>query len=231
LSDKPYSCDFDKYYATDTFAVATLEVIGSHWYLDDERENGYPYQDVVDPLEGRLPLYLNAKDCATDWIAQSAKKASDSGLRAVFFLLHASFYSLSGTRPYNNADVGDFYGGTNLEELTGIRDPYQPLFDQLKRVALEHPSLMFYVVHSDGHRSINLRLFPDQTNSLSSDGRVTLRSHQNMFAHQIEGASRGLTMYSKFTVDGHRFQPVTLKEEWSEAAFETYPEGHVYDPY
>ena len=30
----PYSCDFDKYIEMDDFSVATLEVIGSHWYLD-----------------------------------------------------------------------------------------------------------------------------------------------------------------------------------------------------
>jgi hypothetical protein len=31
---QPYSCDFDKYVEFDDFAIATLEVIGSHWYLD-----------------------------------------------------------------------------------------------------------------------------------------------------------------------------------------------------
>lgn len=31
---RPYNCDFDKYIELDDFAVATLEVIGSHWYLD-----------------------------------------------------------------------------------------------------------------------------------------------------------------------------------------------------
>jgi hypothetical protein len=31
---KPYSCDFDKYVEVDNYAIATLEVIGSHWYLD-----------------------------------------------------------------------------------------------------------------------------------------------------------------------------------------------------
>ena len=30
---RPYSCDFDKYVEFDNFAVATLEVLGSHWYL------------------------------------------------------------------------------------------------------------------------------------------------------------------------------------------------------
>lgn len=31
---RKYSCDFDKYMEMDHFAIATLEVIGSHWYLD-----------------------------------------------------------------------------------------------------------------------------------------------------------------------------------------------------
>jgi hypothetical protein len=30
----PYSCDFDKYVEFENYAIATLEVIGSHWYLD-----------------------------------------------------------------------------------------------------------------------------------------------------------------------------------------------------
>ena len=29
-----YSCDFDKYIEMDHYAVATLEVLGNHWYLD-----------------------------------------------------------------------------------------------------------------------------------------------------------------------------------------------------
>lgn len=31
---RSYSCDFDKYVEFDDFAIATLEVMGSHWYLD-----------------------------------------------------------------------------------------------------------------------------------------------------------------------------------------------------
>ena len=29
-----YSCDFDKYIEMDNYSIATLEVIGGHWYLD-----------------------------------------------------------------------------------------------------------------------------------------------------------------------------------------------------
>ena len=35
---KRYSCDFDTYVELDDYAIATLEVIGSHWYLDVRME-------------------------------------------------------------------------------------------------------------------------------------------------------------------------------------------------
>ena len=233
-SNDRYSCDFDKYYETQDYAIATIEVLGGQWYLKDERKKGYPYQDTIDPLDNRLQLYINAKDCALEWITQSAEKASASGLRAVFLLFHGTFYDMAtGRYPINNNGVGDYYGGNNLRNsVAGIKDPYQPLFDHIKAVAYSHPDLMFYVVHSDGHRSNTMRLFPDETNYVSSDGsnQVT-RGHQNVMVHQIEGSSRGLTMYTKFTVDSNSFQPVTLKEEWSEAAYMTNPKGHTYQAY
>ena len=232
-SNDRYSCDFDKYYEAQDYAIATLEVLGGQWYLKDERKKGYPYQDTIDPLENRLPLYINAKDCALEWISQSAEKASTNGLRAIFFLFHGTFYDMSNGRyPVNNNGVGDYFGGNNLRNsVAGIKDPYQPLFDHIKAVAYSHPDLMFYVVHSDGHRSNTMRLFPDETNYVSGSQQQVTRGHQNVMVHQIEGSSRGLTMYTKFTVDTNSFQPVTLKEEWSEAAYMTHPRGHTYQPY
>jgi hypothetical protein len=56
-------------------------------------------------------------------------------------------------------------------------------------------------------------------------------SNHNMMLHQVEGASRALTMFSKFTVDSNSFQPVTVKQEWSEAAFNLEPVGHSWKPY
>ena len=119
-----------------------------------------------------------------------------------------------------------------MRDRIGIEDPYEPLFDRLRHVAFDHPDLMFYIIHSDGHRSVNMRLFPDRTNYVSNGGSTHhTKSHQNIMVHQIEGSSRGLTMYSKFTVDSNAFQPVTLKEQWSESAYMTEPKGHTYDPY
>ena len=201
--------------------------------MHDERRSGYPFQNRIDRLESRLPLYVNAKDCALDWIGESAERASASGLRAIFFAFHATFYDIgNGKYPVSNRGIGEYYGGDSLRDRIGIEDPYEPLFDRLRHVAFDHPDLMFYIIHSDGHRSVNMRLFPDRTNYVSNEGSTHhTKSHQNIMVHQIEGSSRGLTMYSKFTVDSNAFQPVTLKEQWSESAYMTEPKGHTYDPY
>lgn len=63
-TNRTFSCDFDKYVALDYYSVATLEVPGSYWYLKDDRQSGYPNQNTVDPLQGRLSLFLNARTCA-----------------------------------------------------------------------------------------------------------------------------------------------------------------------
>jgi len=164
-TDQPYSCDFDKYVKLDNYAVATLEVIGSHLYLNDERLKAYPNQDEVDPLVGRLPLFLNVKDCALDWIGQSAAKASASDKKAVFFLFHASFYSSGEFKAAGDA-AGEFYNRKNLKNYTKlltdeeIERPFQPLFDKLTETAFSYPDLMFYVVHSDAHRFSTVRMNP-----------------------------------------------------------------------
>jgi len=49
--------------------------------------------------------------------------------------------------------------------------------------------------------------------------------------HQVEGGSRALTMYTKITVDKKDFQPVTLKQQWSKAAYNEAPPGHTWIPY
>jgi hypothetical protein len=234
-TDQPYSCDFDKYVELDNYAIATLEVIGSHMYLDDERQNGYPYQDEVDPLEGRLSMFLNAKDCALDWIEQSAEKASASGKRALFLLFHASFYTSGGTQPRTSDSIGEFYSPDKLKnytrELTGyeIDRPFQPLFDKLTETSLNYPDIMFYTIHSDAHRYSTVRMNPGMNNR--GDTGNKRKSNHNMMLHQVEGASRALTMFSKFTVDSNSFQPVTVKQEWSEAAFHQEPVGHSWEPY
>ena len=85
---------------------------------------------------------------------------------------------------------------------------------------------MIYVVHSDAHRFSQIRMNPSLDNLKSKTF-----SHHNLMIHQIEGASRALTMYSKFTVDKDSFQPVTLKQEWSQAAYDQVPIGHTWVPY
>jgi hypothetical protein len=94
-------------------------------------------------------MYLNAKDCALDWIGQSAAKASANGKRALF-------YTDSGKAPLRNLDIGEYYITKNLEAVTEtlvgtkISTPYQPLFDTLTKMVLAYPNLMIYVVHGDG---------------------------------------------------------------------------------
>lgn len=62
------SCDFDKYLEMEDYAVVTLEVMGSQWYLRDETGGKYTKQNIIDPLAGRFAMYTNAKDCALSFI-------------------------------------------------------------------------------------------------------------------------------------------------------------------
>jgi hypothetical protein len=200
------------------------------FFIQDERAE-YPYQNAVDPLEDRLAMYLNAKDCALDWVDYAAKTAFQNNKRVVFFLLHATFYTNSANDPLPNNGMGDYYGGRNLFSNTSalgippVSLPYKPFFDKLHETSLRYPSLMFQVVHSDQHRFSSVRLHSDLDNR-----KTALLSHHNVMIHQTEGFSRALTMYSRFTVDDDAldsFQPVTLKQEWSRAAYEEEPYGHV----
>ena len=234
----PYSCDFDKYVEVDNYAVVTLEVPGSFWYLADQSAKTYINQDSVDPLAGRLSMYLNAKDCALDWITQSALKASTKGLKAVYFTLQAHFWGYDGEGavigPYLGGvnGVGTYYNSTNLASITekltgkGISEPYQPLYDHLTRVALQYPKIMFYVVNADNHLWTQVRM-----NSVINNSGNTTLSHHNLMILQVEGDSRALTMYAKFSVDGSKFQPVNVDQMWSKSAYDQSPVGHNYYKY
>ena len=159
----------------------------------------------------RLPLYLNAKDCALEWIEESAKKAQSTGKSALFFMLHASFYGANGRRPIGNSGIGEYYKD-RLWNFTKrhtpkspVRKPYVPLFRKLTEVALTYPELSFHVVHSDAHEFRTVRMNPHLHNSPR-----TIHSNHNLMIHMVEGNSRALTMYSRFTVDPTKFQPINL---------------------
>jgi len=112
-------CDFfDKYIERDDFAAATFEVIGSHYYQGDERNKKYPHQNSVDPLGQRLSMFVNANLCSLEWIADTARRAHSSGKRALFFMMHASFYSANGKSVKGNDGIGDFYSPQRLGEIT-----------------------------------------------------------------------------------------------------------------
>jgi hypothetical protein len=229
-----YSCDFDKYIELDHYAVATVEVPGSRWYLDDQRKAGYPLQNQVDPLKDRLGMYLNAMECTVDWIEQSVSKASAHGKRALFIAMHALFYAQFGATPVGYPR-GNFYGKRNFLRYmknigrTDIKTVYGPLFDKLTEVARDHPELQIYVIHADGHRFQTLRLNPNLHNrNKISPG---FHSNHNLMAQMVEGTSRALTMWTRLTVDPTSFQPVSVKEEWSLNAYNLKPEGHSWVPY
>ena len=148
---------------------------------------------------------------------QSADRASRSGKRALVFLLQASFYTDFGAKPFSGGSV------------IGGYKPYDPLFAKLTKTAFQYPKIIFYVVHADGHRFSDIRMNPGLHNQ--GLGTAAYYSHHNLMLHMVEGASRALTMYTKFTVDDASFQPVTLKQEWSEAAYNQVPRGHSWIPY
>lgn len=228
--DMRYKCEFDKYAAFDHFAVATLEVPGAHWYLEDETADN-PRQNDVDPLSERIWMYLNARDCALDWLDVSAARAAAAGKRVLFVLFHGMFYTSDGSAALRNSGIGPYYDTENLERLTErytgnkYSQPYQPLFAKLTRLGLQYPRMQFVVVHSDGHKISMNRLNPTLVNTgLDPNGR--LYSNHNVMVHMVEGDSKGLTMYSKFTVDPSQFYPVTHQQRWSRAAYNTPPLGH-----
>ena len=231
-----YDCAFDKYYAhkKEGYAVATIEVLGSQWYLADQTGSSkYPNQDSVDPLADRLAMYLNAKDCALDWIEQSAAKADADGLSSVVFLFHAHYWAFdqygSVVSHLPSDGIGEYYNKTNLaamtEALTGeaIEEPFQPLYDAFAAVAKKYPNILFYATHADSHVWTDIR-----QDSYASNIGEDLVSNQNMMILQVEGDSRALTMYAKFEFDKDAFQPVTAHQIWSRDAYELPPYGHAF---
>jgi hypothetical protein len=164
-----------------------------------------------------------------DWIEYAASTAAANQKRAVFFLLHAKFYKDRGEQYLGTHGIGSYYSYENLKGNTTVlgnpvESPFQPFYDKLTEIALRYPELMFQVVHSDTHSFFSTRLNP----SIHNGGIDKIYSHHNVMIHETEGASRALTMYTRFTVDENAFQPIALKQEWSKAAFDLIPFGHSW---
>ena len=183
-------------------------------------------------------MYLNAKDCALEWITYAAQRATALGKKTVLIAMQAHFWNLDA---YGNAysylpagpdGIGDYYNATNLaaitKNLTGvaISEPFQPLYDVFTATAKAYPSLLFYTINSDSHIWTDIR-----GNSGTTNSGTTINSHHNWMIHQTEGDSRALTMYSKFVMDPTAFEPVQVNQIWSKKAYDTIPVGHTYYKY
>jgi len=237
-TDQDYSCDFHKFIKFKNFGVATLEVLGSYWYLADQSQSAsYPNQDSVDPLADRLAMYYNAKDCALAWITRTTKIAKKKGLRGIAFNFHARFWT-AGTSArvdtFMSAEgrIGEYYNSTNLgmmtKDITGeeITEPFQPLYEHLTQTAYENPDLMFYVVNADSHTWANVRMNGGVTNA---NGEIV--TYHNLMIGMVEGDSRAVTQYAKFTFDEDAFQPSNMAQIWSKEAYDYEPAGHTFYKY
>lgn len=233
-TSQPYSCDFDKLVVAKDFILITIEVPGSQWWLTDESKRGYPNQDTVDPLADRFAMYLNAKDCALEWITMAAQKANQLGKRAVIITLQAHFWEhdiYGAVKKHLDSaldGIGDYYNKTNLSKMTldatgvNISEPYEPLYTHMKMTALNNSKIMFVTANADTHFWSNIRANSDV------DNRPAIVSNHNWMIHQVDGSSRALTGYTKIVVNDNDFQPVQFRQEWSEAAFNASPIGHAY---
>ena len=183
-------------------------------------------------------MYLNAKDCALEWITHGAQTATALGKKALLIGFQAHFWSIdaygtvSSYMPGAADGIGEYYNATNLaaitKNLTGvaITEAYQPLYAHLTATALAYPNLLINTVNSDSHTWTDVRGNSGATNTGS-----TINSNHNWMIHQIEGDSRALTMYTKFSVDANAFEPVQVNQVWSKKAYDTIPVGHTYYKY
>ena len=144
----------------------------SFFYRSDERFDAapkdYPFQDDVDPLSSRFSLYVNAKDCALEWIEEAARRAPEAGKSALFFMFHATFYQKNGVMLITSGAIGNYYNANNLTRMTRqigneVKSPNAPLFEALSKVAFEYKDLLFEVVHSDAHKFCRRGCCPKST--------------------------------------------------------------------
>lgn len=149
-------------------------------------------------------------------------------------MFQALFYADNGVSPFSSSGIGEFYNTANLGQITfdrtgeRIENPFHPLFNKFTEIGLKYPNITFYAVHSDGHRTSTARLNPMKANNVNNDGTIVANSNHNVMLHMVEGQSRALTMYSRFTVDPDAFQPVIQKQQWSLDAYNVAPVGHTY---
>jgi len=128
--------------------------------------------------------------------------------------------------------IGEYYNATNLAAITGnltgvpISEPFKPLYDHFTATAKAFPNLLIYSVNSDSHTWTDVR-----GNSGATNTGTTVVSNHNWMIHQIEGDSRALTMYTKFSVDPDAFEPVQVNQVWSKKAYDTIPVGNTYYKY
>jgi hypothetical protein len=144
---------------------------------------------------------------------QSADRASRSGKRALVFLLQASFYTDFGAKPFSGGSV------------IGGYKPYDPLFAKLTKTAFQYPKIMFYVVHADGHRFYESR--PAQPRLRHCSVLLAPQPHVAHGRRRLEGLDH------VYEIHGRRreLSTNTLKQQWSEAAYNQVPRGHSWIPY
>jgi hypothetical protein len=190
----------------------------------------------VDPLANRFAMFLNAKDCALEWITYATEKAKILKKRSVVIGLQAHFWEQDAFGSVNKHldstldGIGEYYNKTNLLKMmlnvTGmnISEPYQHLYAHMTKIAKENPNIMFVTANADTHFWTNIR-----ANS-NIDNRLSAISNHNWMIHQVEGASRSLTQYTKIVFRPNDFQPVQFLQKWSQKAFNITPFGHAYIP-
>jgi hypothetical protein len=182
-------------------------------------------------------MYLNAKDCALEWITYAVEKASRLKKRGVIIALQAHFWEYDNNGAVNKHldsaidGIGVYYNKTNLAAITqtitgtAISEPFEPLYTHLTNVAKAHPEVFIYTANADTHTWTDVR-----ANS-AVNNNPTIISNHNWQILQAEGDSRALTMYAKLSVNRRSFQPLQANQMWSKAAYDTLPVGHSFYKY
>lgn len=182
-------------------------------------------------------MYLNAKDCALEWITMAVEKADKLGKRTVVIGLQAHFweYDIYGSvkKHLNSAldGIGEYYNRTNLGNMTlnltgtAIQEPFEPLYTHLTKMAKAYPNIVIYTVNADSHVWTEVRANSDTNNN------PAIVSNQNWMILQTEGDGRALTMYAQLKFRSTEFMSVQADQIWSKTAFDATPYGHSFYKY